>query len=236
MLPEQHHRPARAHRPASQLAAGLLIAALGIVLILDNRGVLEAERLLRYWPAVLVAVGAIKLWHAREGMGGSFAGLVFIAVGSWLLLEDAAWIQISFRDMWPALLVVIGLFVAWQALTARPRRDTGDANAVVSAMAILGGVARGNNSPAFRGGELTAIMGGCQLDLRHASIDGDAVLDVFAMWGGIEIRVPDDWTVMPRVNAILGGVDDKTRPPQGSERHRLVVRGLVIMAGVEIKN
>jgi hypothetical protein len=72
--------------------------------------------------------------------------------------------------------------------------------------------------------------------LRHAAIDGEAVIDVFALWGGIEIRVPEDWSVESRVVPILGGVDDKTRPPQGASRHRLVLRGFVIMAGVEVKN
>ena len=79
-------------------------------------------------------------------------------------------------------------------------------------------------------------MGGCEIDLRQASIDGEAVIDVFALWGGIEIRVPEDWTVVSRVMPILGGVEDKTRPPQTAAGKRLVVRGFVVMAGVEMKN
>ena len=59
---------------------------------------------------------------------------------------------------------------------------------------------------------------------------------MFALWGGIEIRVPPDWTVVSKITPILGGVDDKTRPPQGASRHCLVLRGFVVMAGVEIKN
>ena len=103
-------------------------------------------------------------------------------------------------------------------------------------MAVLGGVNRGNNSRAFRGGDLTAVMGGCEIDLRQAAIEGEAVIDVFAMWGGIEIRVPENWSVVGRVTPILGGYEDKTRPPRDAGTQRLIVRGMVIMGGVEIKN
>ena len=86
----------------------------------------------------------------------------------------------------------------------------------MSALAILGAVMRGNNSQAFRGGNLVAIMGGCEIDLRNAAIDGEAVIDVFAMWGGIELRVPADWTVSSQIVPLMGGVEDKTRPPRGA--------------------
>ncbi len=111
-----------------------------------------------------------------------------------------------------------------------------DTNSTMSAMAILGGVSRGNNSRAFRRADLLAIMGGCEIDLRQAAINGEAVIDVFAMWGGIEIRVPEDWTVVSRVVPMMGGIVDKTRPPQGATAHRLVLRGCAFMGGIEIKN
>ena len=76
---------------------------------------------------------------------------------------------------------------------AAAERST-DANSTISGVAVLGGGHRGNNSRSFRGGELTAVMGGCEIDLRQAAIEGEAVIDVFALWGGIEIRVPEDWT------------------------------------------
>jgi len=106
----------------------------------------------------------------------------------------------------------------------------------VSAVAVLSGLNRGNNSKTFHGGDLTAVLGGCEIDLRQASIEGEAIIDVFAMWGGIEIRVPENWSVSGRVTPILGGYEDKTRPARDATAQRLVVRGFVIMGGVEIKN
>ena len=236
MPPEFSARSEHAPRLTPQLLVGTMVIAVGILLTLDNLRVLDAEKYLRFWPVGLIALGLVKVWRSRDGFGGAFGGFVLTTIGTWLLLERVAVLDVGFRELWPALLVFFGGFLVWQGLSGPRRRATSDSQALISATAVLGGVARGNNSPAFRGGELTAIMGGCELDLRHAAIDGEAVIDVFAMWGGIEIRVPEDWTVSSRVTPLLGGVDDKTRPPQGASRHHLVLRGFVIMAGVEIKN
>src|SRR5687767_4207353 len=206
-----------------QLFVGLVVIAAGVLMTLDNLQLIDAGRYLRFWPAGLIVLGLLKLWHSRDGVGASFGGFLFVVVGAWLLAEQTAVIRISFWDMWPTLLVFFGLFLVWQGLSAPRRRASGDSNAVISAMAVLGGVARGNNSAAFRGGEVTAVMGGCELDLRHAAIDGEAVIDLFALWGGIEIRVPEDWTVVSRITPLLGGLDDKTRPLLGASRHRLVL-------------
>ena len=82
-----------------------------------------------------------------------------------------------------------------------------------------------------------AIMGGCEIDLRRAAIAADeAVIDVFAFWGGIELRVPETWHVVGRVTPLMGGYEDKTSQVQQAGGKRLVIRGLVVMGGVNVKN
>jgi predicted membrane protein len=223
------------HRSVPQLIFGLIVIVVGVLLTLDTLGIADAEYYLRYWPAGLIALGLAKAWQSRDGHGGTFGGLILVVIGSILLLESLVALRIEVWALWPAVLVVIGASLVWRSVAGR-RIAASDTNSTLSAVAVLSGVNRGNNSRTFRGGDLTAIMGGCEVDLRHAAIDGEAIVDVFAMWGGIEIRVPEDWTVIGRVTPLLGGFDDKTRPPQGAGAHRLIVRGMVIMGGVEVKN
>jgi predicted membrane protein len=218
------------------LFVGLFIITVGVLVTLDNLGLADTERFFRYWPVALILVGLQKLAHSREGMGGAFGGFVITVAGVWLLLEEVALVRVSFWDLWPMLLVFFGGYLVWQGATGRQQRKSAHSTDTVSAIAVLGGVARGNNSRHFQGGTLTAVMGGCELDLRHAAINGDATIDLFALWGGIEIRVPEDWTVIARVTPLLGGFDDKTRPPQGLATHRLTLRGTAIMGGIEVKN
>lgn len=225
-----------AHRAVPQLILGLVIVAVGVLLTLDTLDIAEAEKTLRFWPVGVIAVGLAKLWQGWNSQSGLAGGGILTGIGVWLLLDELRLITASVWELWPIILVLLGASIVWRSLSG-PRPAPNDNNSVVSALAFLSGVARGNNSTNFRGGDLTAIMGGCEIDLRKAQINGEAVIDVFAMWGGIEIRVPEDWTVIGQVTPFMGGFEDKTRPTtQGTGAHRLVLRGFVLMAGVEVKN
>jgi predicted membrane protein len=79
-------------------------------------------------------------------------------------------------------------------------------------------------------------MGGVSLDLRQAVLQKDAAIDLFAMWGGVELQVPDKWAVDIQITPIMGGAEDKSRPSLDADAPRLNVRGTVLMGGVEVKN
>lgn len=218
------------------LVFGLVIIAVGVLFTLDNLGLADAEAYWRWWPMALVAVGLAKLWQARGGGANPVGGVFFLLVGSWLQLHNLGMINRELWNFWPLLLVFIGSMIVYQGIRGKQVRASAGSTDTISGVAILSGVKRQTSSTSFRGGDLTAVMGGCEVDLRNAAINGDAVIDVFAMWGGIEIRVPDDWTVIIRATPIMGAVEDQTRTEPKSSAHRLTIRGFVMMGGVEIKN
>ncbi|MDB5745779.1 MAG: hypothetical protein JWP72_627, partial [Massilia sp.] len=76
---------------------------------------------------------------------------------------------------------------------------------------------------------------GCTLDMRGASIRGEATINVFAFWGGVTIKCPPDWTIVLQGTPIMGGFDEKTATPPDNSK-RLVIRGYAIMGGVEVRN
>ena len=68
-----------------------------------------------------------------------------------------------------------------------------------------------------------------------AAIATEAVLHLSIIMGGVEIRVPREWSVVVGGSPVLGGIEDKTVPPMTPGK-RLVIEGSVIMGGVEITN
>ena len=119
-----------------------------------------------------------------------------------------------------------------------PRGGRGEgAEDSISKIAVLCGSKSRITSQAFRGGDITAFMGGCELDLTAADLGPEeAVVDVFALMGGVEITVPPDWTVDARVIPFMGGMDDSTDRSTADPAKRLVIKGFVMMGGIEIKS
>lgn len=257
---------ARRRHDLSRLILGLAVCGLGILFTLDHMGWFDAGSLFDYWPLLLVAIGLSRLLQAPGGQGRG-VGLVLVLVGTWWVLYNLGIVNVSVWRLWPGLLLLIGAGMVWKAVGGGRHRVHGEArptsgfdamapppvgdtqlppppplvNAssddVVNGLAMLGGYKRVVTSKRFQGGSLTAFMGGVEVDLRQAEIDGDyAAIETLAIWGGIEIRVPESWAVEVTGTPILGGFEDKTTRRHGSSAKTLIIRGFAIMGGVEIKD
>jgi predicted membrane protein len=222
--------PSQDLRVTPRVVLGLCVMLAGLVLALDSLGLVEGGAIFRFWPLALIAVGVVKwLSPAPQRMSAFF----WIVAGVAFLLVTLG--HMSFAGVWAALLFLVGAKIAWKAL--RPAALPTDPAAALDLLQFMGGTKTVVTTTDFKGGQATAVMGGCEIDLRHASMPEGraAVLDTFAFWGGIEIRVPDDWEVVSQGSAALGGFVNNARSLPGARR-RLVVTGLAIMGGVEVKN
>jgi hypothetical protein len=222
---------------SAQLVLGLTIATAGVLFTLDNLHVLRAREYIQYWPVALVAVGIVQMAQARAA-AGVVAGGIWIFAGSVMLGNRLGLLRMNIWDFWPLFLVIVGGRIVRQAFSGESRDQRGvDAGSVTSAIAVMSGFDRKIASQDFRGGELTAFMGGGKLDLRGATLaGGQAVLSVFALMGGFEILVPETWNVIVETTPFMGATDIKARTSADPSAPRLVVRGFVMMGSVDIKN
>ena len=107
----------------------------------------------------------------------------------------------------------------------------------VSLSGLFGGRTHTNAFESFAGGELHAVMGGIELDFRGSTLAADeAEIEIFVMMGGINLRIPEDWVVVDEIDSLMGGVENKTQARGAATGRRLVLRGAVLMGGVNIRN
>ncbi len=219
-----------------RILLGLLLIALGVLFLLDRADVLDAgETIGDWWPAAIIAVGAVQLFDRPRSLLGP--GIV-MGIGVILLLFTTDVVTGSvFAVLWPTLLIAIGVAILFRhGRGPEVTREEGSTEDVVRATAIFGGHEILSRSTAFRGGSATAVFGGITIDLRDARLDAaGAEIDVTAVFGGVDVLVPRGWRVVTSGTPILGGIDNKTAGEAG-EGPELRIDALAIFGGVDIKH
>lgn len=101
--------------------------------------------------------------------------------------------------------------------------------------AVFGGVSRKGRWRLRKLTKILTLFGGAELDLRDAVMeDRQCTLDVFCMFGGIELRLPPGITVRDETAAIFGGTEIKSGELDPSAP-TIVIKGFVAFGGVEAK-
>ncbi len=228
--------PHRRSGIAPGVVFGVLAIVLGVFLLLRNFGYVRYFAV-DIFPLLLIVVGLAKLFGSSCHSGRAWGGVLVIAGGYWMA-SNLGLVPYRFWDIWPAFLILLGLFFLWRTLTHRREIADAASSATINEMAVFGGGKRAVTSQQFRGGELFALCGGHEVDLKGAEIEGGvAVIDATAVFGGVDLHVPEGWDVSVEGVAVFGGYEDKTSHPRAGEpAKRLIVRGFALFGGVEVKN
>ena len=224
--------------------APLLISVLGAAILIEKDS--SASR--RFFGGALVIGGVWQTANTAFGLGiyiDDYWPLALVGLGVFLVLrsigpkpaaEDYTNVGGSPGGAMGAGVPSFRAADSGSGTASAPPADFSGRDESLNVFAFMGGVRRNLTSATFRRGNATAIMGGVVIDMRQSSASGgESDIEVFAMWGGIEVMVPPDWQVVNEISPIMGGVEDKSAHTQ-PVRHRLVLKGLVFMAGVEIKS
>lgn len=246
------------------LWVGLIVLTVGVLLLLHGMDLVFFPWWLFRWPTILIIIGIILGVKSNFQNGG---WLVMVLIGGFFLLNELDLFDRDLWKYGPAVAVIIlGAFIIFRALARRTgdyphgewqgRNDkgtesgsfSGDTTVESSTLGggedhidlvnVFGGSKRRIFSKNFKGGETTNFFGGTHLDLTQADLDGEAVIDITCVFGGVQLIVPSNWFIESRITTVLGGLEDKRAPsttPDAS-RKRLVLTGVCLLGGIEIKS
>ena len=240
----------------SRLWTGILLVATGAILFAVKAGA-DIPSWLYSWEAFLIGAGLVVGIRHKFRNPGAF---IMIFVGSAFLADDYLTDTRLHAYIWPAAIVMVGLyFILRPRSSFKPQRQwqqqyetteaswqsgfqpvvddaTVSGENVLDVTAVFGGVKKKLISKTFRGGDITAFMGGAEIDLMSADIQSMAVLDISAVFGGVKLIIPADWQVQNQATAVFGGIEDKRITPASFSNKVLVIDGAAVFGGIELKS
>jgi predicted membrane protein len=229
------------HLSSNRAIIGVILVMIGLFLVLRNTGFFPEfiDHVVFSWPMLLVAIGLVMTLGAAE----KTSGVIVMAVGGFFL------IPMIFREtfhaynmFWPSIFIIIGiLFIVtkrkgWNSVSSKG--IVGDD--FIDIVNVFSGGERQIVSENFRGGRISAVFGGTELDLTKAKLaPGVNELEIACVFGGATFIVPDDWNIIIHVTPILGGFSDSRKLNLGrnvDSTKQLIIKGAVVFGGGEIKS
>jgi predicted membrane protein len=237
------HRP---HSGLSGIVIGALIVAIGLVILLDNLGIVRVYDIWRFWPVILIGFGVSRILESRAPGGQVWGGLM-VLVGAAFLLDNLHILIFDFdvsQLIWPLAVIGFGVFMLLRAIDRKKYLEgtpaTTSADSGAGSWAIFSSVKRKVDSQDFKGCEAMAVFGEVKIDLRKAGMTADqAVIDVNALFGGVDIRVPETWRVEMKGAGIFGAFEDKTVPPRvdpAVKTPQLIITGTAVFGAAKVDN
>jgi len=218
---------------ASRIIIGVILVVVGLLFIFDNYDIFSFRFPVELinWQNILIAIGVLLLFSSRN-KGSGFLLILIGFIG-------------HYPDLWPLILIGLGIYIMLRSRTPENKNITDSAGKMISnedlidEFNLFGGSEKIINSSNFRGGKITSIFGGTDLNLQNSRLaEGENALDVFVLFGGVDLRMPNNWIIKNNVTTILGGFSDKRVIPQNEveeESKVLRLKGTIIFGGGEIK-
>lgn len=224
-------------KKTSNIIWGLVLVAAGVIFALNTFNITDIDVFFDgWWTLFIIIPCAIGLFTEQEKV----EHLVGLIVGVFLLLccQDIFSFSMLWKLIVPAIIVIIGIKLVIKGLFGNK------ANEMIKKMKSEGKDPRvgyaafsscnlNYDGEVFDGAELCATFGGVKCDLRGAVIVNDCAIQASAIFGGIDILVPDNVNVKVNFNSVFGGVSNKTTASANAPT--LYISGTCMFGGVEIK-
>ena len=239
----------------SRVGSGMFLVLAGLLLLAYKMGA-PLPGWIFTWPVLLIGIGLLTGIKSRFHNPGSF---ILILIGSVFLIDQSVpGIDIG-NYIAPIILIGLGiLFILrprhhsfgryrkerWQKTFAESEMNTNNFTSskeneeYIDVHSVLGGVKKNIQSKNFKGGEIVCFLGGAEINMMQADIQGTVILEINNVFGGTKLIIPANWQVQIEISATFGGVEDKRNFQNNTpdQDKKIILKGSCLFGGIEIAN
>lgn len=216
---------------------GLLLIIVAVLLALNSFGILEFELFFDGWWTLFIIVPSlaslIENKNKTDSIISLLVGIIFLLCERGILSWDMVW-----KLALPVVLASIGIKFIISAFRKKKshrivKEIKADGRDLQKGIAVFSGTELNFDNVVFEGAKLVACFGGVECDLRNAIIDKDCVIHTCCVFGGIDIKVPDNVKVVNNASSIFGGID--VSKSDNSATHTIYIDGICVFGGIDIQ-
>jgi predicted membrane protein len=216
---------------------GLLLIVLAALLALNSLGVIEFELFFDGWWTLFIIVPSLAALIENKNKTDSIIslliGIIFLLCARDILSWDMVW-----KLALPVILASMGIKIIISAFRKKKshrivKEIKVDGEDLQKGIAVFSGTELNFDNAVFDGADLVACFGGVECDLRHAIIDKDCIIHACCVFGGIDIKVPDNVKVVNNASSIFGGID--VIKSNNSATHTIYIDGICVFGGIDIQ-
>lgn len=210
---------------SNNLIWGLILIALGVIFAGNAFNLWNFEIFFKGWWTLFIIVPSIIGIIKNQNKLGSFTTLI---IGIFLLLiaRDILPKNASAKLIFPVILVLIGLNLIFKNIW-KPKHIFNSASGK-SLTAVFGGQEVKLSEDVFEGSNITAIFGGIELDCKKALIKENIEINALAVFGGIDLFMPDNVNIVVNSLPIFGGVDNNIRRETNHEEPTITINATCV--------
>jgi len=207
---------------------GILLIIVGVLFLGNSLDIWHINLFFKGWWTLFIIIPSIIGLLDKENMSGSIISLV---IGVLLLLASQG--IISWNKIWkifmPILVIVIGITLIFRSFKKPKMKTSENAKEYVAIFSEVDEKIKEVTSD-FKA---ISVFGGINLDLRKANLDKDIIIECTTIFGGIDIRVPDNVKIKTSGVPIFGGAENKFSEENNSEI-TIYINYVCVFGGIDI--
>lgn len=224
-------------KKTSNILWGIILIGAGILFALNALNITNIDVFFDgWWTLFIIVPCGIGFFTQHEKTGN----LIGVLIGVFLLLccQDVLDFNVLWKLLVPAIIIIIGVKILFGALFDKKTgaiiaRMKQDGYSPKVGCAVFSGQNMKFDGEVFEGAEITAAFGGVKCDLRNAFIQKDCVIQATAVFGGIDIFVPENVNVKVNSTSIFGGISNKTSTKKDAVT--IYINGICMFGGVDVR-
>ncbi len=221
-------------KKTTKIIGGIILIAVGIIFALNTLNITNVNIFFDGWWTLFIIVPCfIGLFTEKDKVGN----LMGILLGAVLLLacQDIINFDLLWKLLVPAVIVVMGIKLVLGGILKSKKNAPPKVSQSQKNFAVFSGNDVDFSGESFDGGDYIAIFGGIEVHLENAIIDHDVTVNATAIFGGIDIFLPENVKVKVSSASVFGGVGNERKGKTSDSSVTVYINGSGIFGGVDVK-